>query len=401
MTLSLSTEFANMQNEIDKLGAGHCVLVKLINYEELKVTISSIVNIVDDLRQIVRKVCSDFNILVYTHTGYNNVLLILPELGTETLKEFVFQIYTATQLYTKDNFPENYMNCKIATINFPKVSAKAESLNSLLAGVFAQSDNTKYHLEYNHNLHDLENLKNVNRKLSTFRKAIANKAIEFAYQPIFDRKTGYIPYYECLLRFHDENQELVSVGPIISAIEDKGLINLLDHIVLEMAINELAQDPNLCLSVNVSNVGVLDEHLLEMAEKLLEKHNNISSRLIIEITETLLNEDYEKTKSFIDRLHKYGCRFALDDFGSGFTSFKQLQYLPIDIVKIDGSYIRNLTSNHYSKYFIETLVRISEDLGIKTVAEFVENGETAKFLLDLKVDGMQGNFFSPASSTRE
>ena len=97
------------------------------------------------------------------------------------------------------------------------------------------------------------------------------------------------------------------------------------------------------------------------------------------------------------RLRKFGCKFALDDFGAGFTSFKQLQNLPIDIIKIDGSYVRNITRDVPSQDFVAKLIKISEDLGAKTVAEFVENGEIAKCLIDLKVDAMQGDFFSPAS----
>jgi EAL domain-containing protein (putative c-di-GMP-specific phosphodiesterase class I) len=99
-------------------------------------------------------------------------------------------------------------------------------------------------------------------------------------------------------------------------------------------------------------------------------------------------------------LHQYGCKFALDDFGSGFTSFKQLLNLPIDIIKIDGSYIRDILDNNHSKFFVEALIKLAEDLGVKTVAEFVENGAIAKFLIDIKIDGMQGDFFLPASESR-
>ena len=113
-----------------------------------------------------------------------------------------------------------------------------------------------------------------------------------------------------------------------------------------------------------------------------------------------MNQDFITTKKFIDTLHTYGCRFALDDFGSGFTSFKQLLNLPIDIIKIDGSYIRDILDNDHNRFFVEALISLASDLGIKTVAEFVENGEIARFLIDIKIDGMQGNFFLPASENR-
>ncbi|HJD57140.1 MAG TPA: EAL domain-containing protein, partial [Rickettsia endosymbiont of Sericostoma sp. HW-2014] len=206
-------------------------------------------------------------------------------------------------------------------------------------------------------------------------------------------------YYECLLRVPDTNNYLCSVGAIIPEAEKKGLIFIVDQVVLEMAIKELDANPDLMLSVNISNIGTLDSPLLVIAEKLLQTYD-VSGRLIIEITETSLNQHYQQITYFMHRLRKYGCKFALDDFGSGFTSFKQLQNLPIDIIKIDGSYVRNITSDLQSQDFIKRLINLSEDLGIQTVAEFVENGKIAKFLINLKIDAMQGDFFSPASVNR-
>jgi len=197
----------------------------------------------------------------------------------------------------------------------------------------------------------------------------------------------------------DENNHLISVGPMIEDAEKKGLINIVDFTVIEMAIKELEKDKKIKLSVNISNIGVLNNRLLKRIESLLRKYN-VAKRLIIEITETSLNHDFDTTKKFIDTLHAYGCRFALDDFGSGFTSFKQLLNLPIDIIKIDGSYIRDILSNNHSRFFVEALISLAGDLGIKTVAEFVENGEIARVLIDIKIGGMQGNFFLPASESR-
>jgi EAL domain-containing protein (putative c-di-GMP-specific phosphodiesterase class I) len=216
---------------------------------------------------------------------------------------------------------------------------------------------------------------------------------------VVDRETGNIIYYEFLLRVKNKENKWISVGPMICDAESKGLISIVDFTVIEMAISELARDKKISLSVNISNVGVLNHRLLKRLEILLKKYD-VATRLIIEITETSLNDDFEAIKSFIDTLHKYGCKFALDDFGSGFTSFQQLLNLPIDIIKIDGSYIRDILRNDHSRFFVETLIKLAADLGIKTVAEFVENGEIAKFLIDIKIGGMQGNFFLPASEER-
>ena len=259
-------------------------------------------------------------------------------------------------------------------------------------------DRTYYHSYDDHPI-DVETLRASNTNLNLLRTSLLKKKAKFMYQPIIDRKSGNIEYYECLLRVLDKDEDFVSVGPMIEAAESKGLISIVDFTVVEMAIKELDEDAEIKLSVNISNIGVLNKRLLKRIESLFKKYE-VADRLIIEITETSLNQDFATTKKFIDTLHTYGCRFALDDFGSGFTSFKQLLNLPIDIIKIDGSYIRDILKNDHNRFFVEALISLASDLGIKTVAEFVENGEIAKFLIDIKIDGMQGNFFLPASENR-
>lgn len=402
------TEVNNIQFEIEKRREGFCLLIKLVNYDELVADPANAANTMNELHKIILNVCSLFNLDVYDYVEHDKVFLVLPAISEDTINHFVLEIYTQTQLYTSQEFPESCMNCKIASAKFSNdqtkdsnyIEANAHIIYKTLISILAHSHDEYYHHQYDSALHDLNLLKNSVIKLNHFRTALKSRNFQFVYQPIIDRKTAYIHYHECLLRFLDENEKWSSVGPIIKDIENKGLINLVDYIVFEMAVKELSASPKVNLSVNISNVGVLDRNLLTIAERLLTEHK-VAKRLIIEITETSLNQDYETTRLFMTKLHKFGCRFALDDFGAGFTSFQQLQKLPIDIIKIDGSYVRNIVHNEHDKYFIETLVKLSEDLGIKTVAEYVENGEIAKFLIDIKVDGMQGNFFFPASTKRE
>jgi EAL domain-containing protein (putative c-di-GMP-specific phosphodiesterase class I) len=309
-------------------------------------------------------------------------------------------IYSQVQLDVDKALPESYLKCSVQSIRFPqKIAHNVEKLLALLNYGNCASTDKSYYYNYDENPVDIEDLRTKNIKLNLLRISLFQKSAKFVYQPIVERETGYISYYECLLRVQDQQNKWVSVGNMISDAESKGLISIVDFTVVEMAILELKRDKNISLSVNISNIGVLDKKLLKKIEDLLKKHD-VAKRLIIEITETSLNDDFKTTKNFIDSLHKYGCRFALDDFGSGFTSFHQLLNLPIDIIKIDGSYIRDILKNDHSKFFVEALIKLAADLGIKTVAEFVENGEIARFLIDIKIGGMQGNFFLPASNDR-
>ncbi len=236
-------------------------------------------------------------------------------------------------------------------------------------------------------------------KLNALRTSLQNRSARFAYQPIIDCSNGNTAYYECLLRIPDDKGELISAGPSILLAEKYGMINSVDIAALELAVREITLAKDINLSVNISNMGILDERLLDKAKEIL-KDPEIASRLIIEITETSVNEDIEKTSRFIDTVKALGCRIAIDDFGAGVTSLKQLSQIDFDIIKIDGSLIRDIVINPYNKFLVGLLVKLAQEVGAKTVAEFVENGEIAKFLLDSKVDFLQGNFFSPAQNFR-
>lgn len=395
----LTTEYKVLQAEMDKIGMGVCFACKLLNYDEIAFIEPNKNFIIQDLERIIENVSKELDIpLKFRETKKDIILFVLDITDSDLIKSFARKLYLSSQLYINEERPEIYINCCIASIEFPKVSTNAEEIEKILNMLLSQNNNY-YYREYNSDDHDLENIKKSNLQLNLLRQTLAKKTMRFAYQPIIDRKTLKVHYYECLLRIPDENGAYISVGPIIPIAENKGLIFVIDQIVLEMSIHELVNNPNLMLSVNISNIGTTDEALWEIAESLLKTYD-VRDRLIIEITETSFNENYDKINVFINKLRKFGCKFALDDFGSGFTSFKQLQSLPIDIIKIDGKYVRSITSDVQSRYFVERLIKISEDLNIETVAEFVENGEIAKFLIDLKVGGLQGNYYSEAKFDR-
>lgn len=244
-----------------------------------------------------------------------------------------------------------------------------------------------------------QTLNNNYSHLRELRDCIETNTACFAFQPVITCKTGEIAYHECLLRLSNEDYKLISAGPYIMLAEKYGLIRTVDKYVFEMAIQELNNTKDVSLSVNISNVGVQDNNLLEYIKNIISSFKE-PHRLIWEVTETAINENFNQTKKFIESLKSYGCFIALDDFGSGYTSFRQIKNLPVDILKIDGSFIRDIDTNKKNKTLVETLIKIAEDIGCKTVAEYVENGAIAKKLIELNVDYMQGNFFSPAKNYR-
>jgi EAL domain-containing protein (putative c-di-GMP-specific phosphodiesterase class I) len=142
--------------------------------------------------------------------------------------------------------------------------------------------------------------------------------------------------------------------------------------------------------VNVSGKSMSDPQLLEVVEAGISAHSVDPANLVFEITETAAIANMEEARAFADRLTALGCRFALDDFGAGFSSFYYLKYLPLNYLKIDGDFIRGLTSSVTDQLVVKSMVDIARGMGMKTIAEFVEAPETAEMLYDKGVDYSQG-----------
>jgi len=232
------------------------------------------------------------------------------------------------------------------------------------------------------------------------RKAIENHRIKLAFQPVIESKTGRIAHYEALLRLIGEDGKISSAGALIPVAERMGLIDMIDHVVLDMVCEEVRQAPNLTLAFNVSNLTTDNTQWLDHLTDILKKDEALGPRLIAEITETAAQRDLRRTAYFVASLQEMGMQVALDDFGSGYTSFRQLKALSVDMVKIDGAFIKDLVDNADNRFFVKTLLDFTNGFGLKSVAEFVENGETAKMLMELGVHHMQGYYFGKPENHR-
>ncbi len=225
-------------------------------------------------------------------------------------------------------------------------------------------------------------------------QAIEQNRLRMAYQPIIDSVSGSTSHYEALLRVIAADGSVSSAGALIPIAERMGMILHLDKIVLQKVVQELDQAPNLTLAYNVSNLTTGSEEWLGLLRGLVGDRPDIASRMIVEITETAIHRQLSKTAYFVAAIQELGAQVALDDFGAGYTSFRQLKALSVDMVKIDGAFIRDLVENADSHFFVRTLLEFTKGFGLKAVAEFVETGEVAKVLMELGVEYMQGYYFA-------
>jgi diguanylate cyclase (GGDEF)-like protein len=232
---------------------------------------------------------------------------------------------------------------------------------------------------------------------SQVKDALRDRRLQFAFQPVVRAGNKEAVFHECLLRMRDENGEIIPAGVFVPIIEQLGLVRLIDRYVLDLAVQALIDHPTLNLAINISGLTSSDQSWLRTLSALVKSKPDVARRLIIELTETSALTDIEESARFLSAIRELGCRVAVDDFGAGFTSFRHLKSLTLDIVKIDGSFVRNLADNVDNQLFIRNLLGLAEAYGMETVAECVETQEDARFLIGEGVKYLQGYYFGRPS----
>jgi len=224
-------------------------------------------------------------------------------------------------------------------------------------------------------------------------RALNDRRMMIALQPIVTSRSHEPELYECLLRMRRLDGTVVSASEFIQVAEQFGLAKLIDYRVLELAIELLRASPKIKLALNVSAATTTDPQWMAGLEGFTGKDRSLTERLTIEITETAAISDVKAAIKFVSTLKALGCRVALDDFGAGYTSFRSLRELGVDMVKIDGSFIQNLGTDAEDEMFVRTLIDLARSFGVVTVGEWVGDERTVQLLEKAGVSYMQGYFF--------
>lgn len=235
--------------------------------------------------------------------------------------------------------------------------------------------------------------------------ALLHEQFLFYFQPIMHVSNKTIDHYEVLLRMLDDNGSILAPHFFIPAAEQTGLIHAIDHMVLRKSIAQSAeiqrQGHHVRFSINLSAHAFHDSELLSILKDAFTEYGADPSNFMFEITETAALEDLPAARDLMKKIKKLGCSFTLDDFGVGFSSFYYIRQLPIDVVKIDGSFIRNLADNPDDQILVQALCDVARGFGKKTTAEFVENGATLAILEKMQIDYAQGFLIGPPVPVHE
>ena len=236
--------------------------------------------------------------------------------------------------------------------------------------------------------------------------ALDEHRLIFAYQPIVGARSRRPEHYECLLRMARKDGTIAAAGEFVPAAETLGLVRLVDRRALEMAVAQLYAHRDIRLSINVSGTTAGDQSWLQSFINYVRENREVAERMTVELTETAALHAFEENARFVTRLRDMGCKVAIDDFGAGYTSFRNLHNLRVDMVKIDGAYVKNLSQSADNQLFVRTLVDLAKNFKLDTVAEWVGSEEDAKLLESYGVDYFQGFYFggpdiAPAWANRE
>lgn len=236
--------------------------------------------------------------------------------------------------------------------------------------------------------------------------ALNERRVRLALQPVVHAGSRELAFHEALLRVgRSEDGLFFATSELVPLLERRGLVRLFDHRVLELAIELLAGDEALSLSINVSPRSLSDPEWLDAFLACTCGASGLTSRLIVEITETATIEDPARIARLLGKIKAQGARIAIDDFGAGHTSLRHLRAFPIDILKIDGAFTQNLRRSTDDRFYVRTLIDLARHLGVETVAEWVDDDLQARMLSDWGVSYLQGHLVGkaelwPLSGTR-
>ena len=312
---------------------------------------------------------------------------ILEEKLEKIAKKMIFHIQNKKFLIDKE---EIRINVSIGISNY-KENLLGTADMALKTARFSKKDFVFFNIKenirdkYENNIKWIKKLKNA---LET------NNIVPF-YQAIVNNKTMKIEKYECLVRLIDENNIIISPFHFLNIAKKTRLYLDISKIMIEKSFKKF-ENLDLQFSINLSIEDLLNNEIKMFIIQNLKKYN-IGKKVVFEILESEGIENYEEVSYFIKDVKSYGCKIAIDDFGSGYSNFEHILKLDIDFIKIDGTLIKNLHKNKNNEIVIETINDFAKKLGIETIAEFVSNKEICEIVRKLNINYSQGYFFHEPS----
>ncbi len=269
---------------------------------------------------------------------------------------------------------------------------KNSFLNSSLALDYAQEHNMRYFVFNSLSKKDLANVENEILWCQKLWDAVNENRIKPFFQAIVNTSNGKVEKYESLMRLYEKDGKILGPFAFLSISHKTGQYFKLSENMINNTF-EFFKDKKVTFSINLSAKDITDENIRRVILKKVIGFPN-PNYIIFEIIESEGIDDYEELVNFIKNIRGLGCKIAIDDFGSGYSNFDRISKLPLDFIKIDGSLIKNITTNKSNEILVHMIVKTAKRLEIKTVAEFVHSEEVYKKVKEMGIDYAQGYYIS-------
>ncbi|MFE8695372.1 EAL domain-containing protein [Cytobacillus sp. FJAT-53684] len=378
-------EFALLSIDLDRFKYLNDTLGHIVGDEILK-------KVAERLSEFKGKHCS-----VYRQGGDEFIILLLNvdrRKASQFAQSILARFSSSFYLHSK----EYYITPSIGVSMYPNDGNNAETLiKNADEALFRVKEKGKAHFQFYRS--DMNSIINNVVELETYlRKAIERNELTLYYQPQVDLLTMKIKSYEALLRW--KNQELGHISPadFIPLAEDTGLIIPIGNWVIETACKQIKEwatkgKTDFKIAINISPKQFQQHRLLLIIRTAIEKYRIDPKLLEIEITEGAM-QDTKDTAPILSGLKELGVSISVDDFGTGYSSLNYLKQFPIDVLKIDKSFVKDVHSNEKDAAITTTIIHLGRSLGMEVIAEGVENAEQEKFLLNANCQKAQGFLYS-------
>ena len=346
---------------------------------------------IEEIAEYLKKNIADHK--VYRLSADEFAFVVDKKIYFYDLKEFLDDMYeNMKDLVIKHQNRKIYIDFTLSSsasknnINiFSKVSMALKHAKDTNSPYWIYEDTMKFEENYANNL----------QLSDTVREAIVNLRVIPYYQAIINTETSKIQKYECLARLIDSNGKIVSPLIFIPISKQIKTYNLITKTIIDQSFSHF-ESIECEFTINLSIEDIVKKEMYDFIMNKL-RNSKVSHKVTFEILESDAIEDFEKVERFINEIRRHGAKIAIDDFGSGYSNFSYLTKLNADYIKIDGSLIKNMDSDHSSFIIVETIVEFAKKLGIKTVAEYVHSNAIMKKVKELNIDFAQGYYIGKPS----
>lgn len=383
----LLTKLPNRQKillDILKTNPKACMIFNIDGFREVN-DFFGIYNADKILQEVANRFFSN-RLKAYRVGGDEFAITYYDNFSYDELKEKAFQILSI--LENEEYLIEDKTISLGFSVGIAKASNRLLSKADIAVSMAKNSHETVF--IYNEDEKIEEKYKDNINMAYEIKKALAEDRIICFYQPIVNVNDSKILAYETLVRLKDSNGNIISPFKFLNFSKKIKLYHKISQRVILNACNTFKRKRDF-FSINLSIDDIKNKETVDFIIKTLKK-TRTASRVTFEILESEGIENYDEVLDFINKVKLIGAKIAIDDFGSGYSNFEHLLKLNVDYIKIDGSLIKNITSNEKQKIIIETISSFAKKIGIKTVAEFVETQEIFNHLKELEIDFAQGYY---------